>query len=48
MCSGSHGKRPRSTGYDSSRDEPVESPRRDRMDRARAGPTVTLSDLAGT
>lgn len=43
-----HRKRAQSTGGDSSSDKPVESFRRDGIDRVWASSTLTLSDFAGS
>lgn len=45
MCGGDHSNRPSSAGTDSSADKPVKSPRRESMDRARAAPGLTASEL---
>lgn len=48
MCGGSHQKRPRSSGSYSFNHELTKSRRRNGMDRVRARPNLTSSDMAGT
>lgn len=47
MCDGGHIKHPRWAGSHGSSAEPVKGPRGKAMDRLRAGPNLTTSDLCG-